>query len=318
MRRALALVLALLACTCVPPTDDRDPRGAAGVRTAPSEATRGTPFVTDDGWTVTIDALYLRTQVLAFGEVGADDDDDAATGGFEQYLWDAREPQELWAPGVAEGQATVRLELSPGYVPAEVQSAAPNELLRGIPDAILRRFTTPEDADSGPLEAGFDTSSPAVVLVATGEKSGRKVVLDVGFATSSAGGGVDADDPRVDVVRDDVRFTSLRIEGEHLFALGGDGIRRFQPFADAEAAQKVRSGRVTGRDLVAVRLPCLLPDGGVPRPDEPVEERCARSVLDLLRIRAPAVIGRATFEGTSDPRFGTDDEDFPQVPEANP
>lgn len=315
MRRLFAAAFAVLACTCVPPTDDRDPRGAAGVKTEPSEPTKGVPFVTDDGWTVTIDALYFRTQVLATGP--AIDDEESDSGGFEQYVWNARSTQELYAPGVAEGRATVRLQLSAGYVPRTVEAAAPNELFRGVPDAVRERFIRSEDADSGFfLGSEALSSSPAVVMVATGEKGGRRVVVDVAFATSSIS--ARERDLPVDVVRDDVRYTPLRVEGEQLFRFGADGVSRFQPFADTEADQTPRTGRVTGRELAQVVLPCRNADGGAPQPGGIGEGLCVRSVLDLLRFRAPAMIGQPPLE----PGFlgGADEEDLGpiQVPEANP
>lgn len=62
MRLRHALACAAL-CACVPSTEAGAPRGAAGFDIVPSSGSRGTPFVTDDGYTITIERLVVLARV---------------------------------------------------------------------------------------------------------------------------------------------------------------------------------------------------------------------------------------------------------------
>lgn len=278
-----ALLVALATTTCVPATDPRDPKGAAGVTTAPSPATRGEPFVTDDGWTVRIGALYLRALVTAESLKTTADTNAEGYASLTEYMFDARTPEEMWTPAIFEGPARVGLQLTPGYVLPEQTASFPDDgtEVAGVPDDVRRRFYRAEEA----LSPFGDASSvaPALVFVATGEKDGARVVVDIAVSSSSDTGRPTA----VDVVRDELRTVPFALSAEELFAFTGDGQKRFQPIADAD---RDHDGRVTAAELSAVTA-CSLVDGGAPKPSAPGDARCLRTVVDLLRLRAPAVIG---------------------------
>ncbi len=288
------LAIALLAA-CVPPTGETDPKGAAGIRTEPTPATRGEPFVTDDGWTVTIDALYLRGFLFALSQVPGTGSENIA----QEYVWNARERHELFVPAVREGRALVKLDLTPGYPGSIVDNDF--VLTAGVPEAVARRFSQSEEGSS---PFGASAAAPAVVLVATGVKDGVRVVVDVAFSSSS-------DTTRslpVDVVRNDLRLAPFPVAGEELFAYAGDGMRLFQPLADADVAP--RDGRVTTAEVSTVKAECV-GRGTFPAPDASPETRCSFSLVDLLRMRAPVIVGAPALVVGG--RLGSG-----QAPDANP
>ncbi len=60
---AIAAFVAIAAC--VPSAEEPKPRGAIGFSLVPSQATRGVPFTTRDGYTLTIERLVVRLDVNA-------------------------------------------------------------------------------------------------------------------------------------------------------------------------------------------------------------------------------------------------------------
>lgn len=260
-RVAFALLFVL---GCVPATSPREPRGAAGVVTRPTAATRGAAFVTSDGWTVRIEALYLRAVVSASSTLTEE------FGSSEEYVWNAAEEHTLYARAVREGAAEVQVHLQPGFTGRRAEDEATN---LGVSAEVGARFSAPDEAPA----IGDGSGTPAVVVRAVGEKDGRRVRIDVGYSTTS----IESPVFRVEVVRDDVRATPMDVRGEELFAFSDDGLSRFEPLADADTSG---DGLADASELRAARAPC-------PAELDAEDLTCRRSLLDLLRLRSSSVLG---------------------------
>ncbi len=131
----LFLGIVTLVAACVPATEERAPRGAAGVVVEPSAATRGEPIVTSDGWTVRFEKFaYMAAQRAGNSPSStavqrADSKDDPPAGnspsGKESSLsvMGSTEPQvwgasrgEMYIPALAPGVVGVDLQLNGVYL----------------------------------------------------------------------------------------------------------------------------------------------------------------------------------------------------------
>lgn len=292
-RGALALAALALAAACVPATDPREARGAAGVRLAPSPETTGAPFTTDDGWTVTIDALYLRLWVSAQSA------DENEPGLGEEWTVDARSPVEPFTRAVLAGPARLSFGIQPGFV-GTISSDDTTHAL-GVPPDVAARLSRPEEAVSLVEDLSSPQTSPTVLVLATAEKGGRRVRLDAAFSTSGQ-----SPELSITVVRDALTLLPLPVRGETLFDFAQDGRRLFGPLAEADTSQ---DGVVTTTELSAKRWTCETetPSGEVPDP------RCLRTLVDMLRLAAPALVG-----GTAGVLAVAPDAPGAQAPDANP
>lgn len=105
MKLVSTLAATALLASCVPSTDDLDPRGAAGFLMNPSAATRGEPFDTADGYRITIDRLVLLLDVQA----------DPVPGDYsnvDSTLVDVNGTAPAYCPAVVVGEARVSARLA--------------------------------------------------------------------------------------------------------------------------------------------------------------------------------------------------------------
>lgn len=260
MRRR-ALVLAVLA-SCVPASEPRPPAGAAGFAVEPSPGARGTPFTTDDGWTLTVDALVVRAYV----------DVTPATprfyGGSDDFLFDATTRQELWVPAVPVGPASVTAYLRGRYIYEGSERYADDVLVFGVGDDVAARFSRPADG-------GGSTDGPSVLLSVRGARGGRSVRLALALA-ADAGTSLGSAAP-VEVRESAVALTDLEVAPEAVF---GGGLA-FGALADADGDG---DGEISADELRA--RPIETPVEGAPA-DSLLDALARRCGTALLRRRAP-------------------------------
>lgn len=111
--RALGAVVACsLAIACVPASEKLRPAGAAGFVTEPSEATRGEPFHTRDGWRITLERFVLQVFVTATSI-------ERGPISHDVHLFDATKwAVALYAPGVPVGPARASTSISTRACPS--------------------------------------------------------------------------------------------------------------------------------------------------------------------------------------------------------
>lgn len=240
MKRAL-LLFAFAAC--VPATESQKPAGAGGFHTEPTPASKGQAFVTDDGWTVTVDALVLRGWVSA----SPVDTNGRYGGGSDNYLWNARDVVDLYAPALSIGKWSVHMQLQGAYVGDQFSEDEPVDL--GVDPRIALRFKERVQFEHNPY-GGYD-QGPFGVLVAHGSKDGRVTKLDITLAEGYGSGGNQEAFNVVDVTENALSSTALPIDAAKMFFDKGKLV--FQPVADADADQ---DGDVTEAELDKVRVPC--------------------------------------------------------------
>jgi hypothetical protein len=237
----LTFVLAMIADdSCVPAGEELEPKGAAGWITEPSPATRGEPFLTDDGWLVRIDKLALITRV-SVGDVTDDTN--------ERYMWNGTTRAELLVRAVPTGPRSLVAQLEGAgrrFDSNGVEVPAYRNL--DVEPSLEVRLKPLDDAGPPPAQGPPRAPGPSIVLVARGEKGGFVVVLDV--ALSAPPRPENSVDSTVDVRANDVTFTQLDVAAERLFGIDASSERgaMFQPLADADARGD-GDGRVTDAEL---------------------------------------------------------------------
>ena len=174
----------VLLVACVPSTDDLSPTGAGGYALQPSPATTGEPFVTSDGYVVTIDELVLLLNV-ALAPVRLDAGADPESAG-NRVLFSARTTDPVYVPGVVAGEAKLSAHFSQlllGFGNTDVPAFATGAR------AYLPRFHLPPDLAYEPVEGSPPQISfrvptgPRLLLAFHADGHGRtyrsSVTLDV-------------------------------------------------------------------------------------------------------------------------------------------
>jgi len=235
-----ALLFIALAC-CVPASEKAPPAGAAGFDTAPSPATRGEPYVTNDGWTVTIDKLILQVTVAA-------QPSSRGYGETEPYIFDARSPQRIFVRALPTGPALLRIDWYGRYVDETDRNRDPFENIEalGVTRDDARRFLhSPDDAKAVPYSAG-----PSMELATTGTNGGRTVHLDLAVNVTSVANYKPTSEVTgysVTIPEDGIDVVPLPLGAEALFVT----------FADIAAHDGDGDGIVTvqelGTDLVELK-----------------------------------------------------------------
>ena len=205
-----AVLLALLTC-CVPASEKAPPAGAAGFDTEPSDPTKGDPYGTADGWTVTIDKLILQVTVAA----------QPASRGYgetDPYIFDARSPQRIFVRALPTGPAVLRIDWYGRYVNDTDPNRDPFENIESLgvsPDDAKRFLHTPDDAKAVPYSSG-----PSAVVAVTGTKDGRRVHLELAVnaaASKSFDPTTGVTGRSVTIPEDDIDAVPLPLRAETVF-----------------------------------------------------------------------------------------------------
>ncbi len=211
---------AAFATSCVPSTEELNPRGAAGFTLEPSSATRGEPFSTADGFVVTVDTFVLLATVYS-NPVVAEGEASTGSGGGDYFLFSGRRPDSLWVPGVSVGRAELRVNLEglfleSGYEPElpVVSSEVEAFLPRFLRAAELQRYAGDFSSDEG-SESYESTVGPSALLAFRAEGQGRAYRADVTLASASF---LFAEAPIVSVAENSLVTLPLYVRAEALFA----------------------------------------------------------------------------------------------------
>lgn len=280
MRPSMHFALLVLVVTCATtascvPASAPSQAGAIGFRTEPSPATRGEPFVTDDGWTVTVATLALHMS-LAANEV-----DTGREPGFEEYRFLASESAELFVRDVAVGPADVLLHFAWAYIGESTNAVHDDDTSNvAVPPEVLARFR--RSAQVRHEIGGLGGWGPALVLVVRAEKAERVIAIDVTVGNLMSSGEWSA---AGNVRSDALAATLIRVKAEALFiAESAPGRLVFDEFA---AADRNGDGNVDAVELQETPICSALECPG------------ERHLSDELARRA-----RGLFELVCDPTCG--------------
>lgn len=286
-RVATLLSLVPFSMACVPATAELDPRGAGGVVVEPSAPTRGEPFVTSDGWTVTFGTFAFRAVLFASAET----EDGSRFSETDEQIWGSTRA-EMFVPAVRVGPCHVNLLLSSAYVgpPGSdaASSAADSRRGPGVELSIVERFLRLAD-NSRPNwsgeEAGFGRG-PTVVFALRAEKAGKTYVLDL--ALQSDEGNDWRAGPTIDVRANDVVFAPWSVRAERVLEVK-PGVTSFSDLAEADDKGD-HDGRITAAELLAIDIGWESCADDV---DDPIStsshEPCSK-LIDRLAARASTIL----------------------------
>lgn len=278
---SLGAVIAIAAC--VPASDAFPPTGAGGFATQPSPATRGEPFVTEDGWTLRIEKVVLSCWINTSPPSGSYDGRRYGSGG---WLFDASKPVALYAPEVSVGPAIVDLSLRGNYVYVGRDNTRESRRIIGVAPEVVERSNAPPDEGFEDAYFGDDLRFPAgdgpsVLLAVHAERAGRVERMDValGITSYSFLNGRFS----VDIVEDTVVTRPLGVRIEELFR---DGKGRLA-FDELAAADTDGDGTITIAELKAATTTCRCP---ITAPAHPTGPRPVPDLVDLLELNAAKVL----------------------------
>ncbi len=278
MRRALLLAAAAAcaACaSCVPASEPAEPAGAIGFRTEPSAATRGEPFVTADGWTLTVSMLAFEVNVQSYGASVR------LYARSESYRFRASESAEIFTREIPPGPASVHLTLQGGFLRRSDFDDSVQNL--DLPDAVVARFLRPADADTFPPSYSGGRNGPTMVLVMRAERAGRAITIDLSVGTLSLSGTRVAWTAAGEVRADALAAARLRVRAEALFTDPQSGALLFDEFA---AADGNADGSLDAAELL-VASPCAPEDvsGPCSANDGPLGSGALGSLADARSTR---------------------------------
>jgi hypothetical protein len=269
----------------------------------PSAAARGDPLVTDDGWTVRVEALVMLGYLSVACSREYEKHDSEGT-----FVIDVARPFQFFQRAVVAGTCPVNLAffhllLDPSTRKASIPLAPFVRPGDTTAPALLRRFE--ETADDYEPESGFAgaftesgermTDGPALLIRLRGEREGRVVVVDLAlaiFSFSERPFFEKASTKPLDVVPNELRFVEFVVAPERVLVPGG--AVKGRTFGDIAAADADGDGQATPDELRAVRVrlhadgsdvvdpTCVLPRT---RP----EEGCG-TLLHALRRRASGIM----------------------------
>ena len=233
-RQGSIVSVLLLAIACVPSTVETNPAGGIEVRVHPSAASRGEPFTTSDGWTVTVERLAVQGDFVATSLKG-----DGVHGAF---TFSTATEQSLVIVAVPVGVAVVTPALSGRLIGGEapmVLSDAPAS--HGIDADLNARFERLADSSTGSGDASptstvlFDggpiklEQGPAFVLAAHGSKGDRTVRFDLSVADFESPSGA-----TLKVAADALTPVDFTAHAEALFGREDDGAVIFDDIVAAD------------------------------------------------------------------------------------
>lgn len=281
----LACLGAVVAFTaCVPASEALPPAGAGGFATQPSPATRGEPFVTEDGWTVRIEKVVLSCWVTTAPPLGSSYN--GRRYGSGGWLFDASKPVALYAPEVSIGPAVVDISLRGNYVYVGRDNNRESRRILDVSPEVVERSNAPPDEGFEDAYFGDDLRYPAgdgpsVLLAVRAERAGRVERLDLalGITSYSGFGGRFS----VDIVEDTVVTRPVGVSVEELFR---DGKGRLA-FDELAAADTDGDGTITIAELKAAPTTCKCP---ITAPAHPSGPRPEPDLVDLLELNAVKVL----------------------------
>lgn len=251
-RRRAGLLLGLALLSCVPSTEDADPRGAAGFSLLPSPATRGEPFETSDGYRITIDRIVVNALCVAESDVTREEG--TFDGSSEQTILDAAYGEPFYTPAVPAGMATVRF----AFVQTAVLPTVDRDpIVQAGARPYAYRFREAADVaiDYGTVDPGFHFG-PSLLVVFHAEGHGKTIAADLTF--ESYGGPDISPTPHVDVQANALAVFPLHVTAERLFVaqssdlpFGAADVDQTPHFADLAAADANGDGQLTGAELTA-------------------------------------------------------------------
>jgi hypothetical protein len=243
----LLALLALLALRCVPDGAPVEPRGAIGITTDPSPATRGEPFTTQDGFKVTIRRLIVFAMFNAVppNARGSIDGEVAE----RLFLWNASNPRRaeekiLILRAIPVGDRSLRYNLQ-GRGKFIIEGAERSFYLNvDVDKATEDRFRQPPE---GIEDIALDPESPpmqtGMLLTARLENEKNQTTIDLDMTL--LGQGERNTQQIVNVAASALTPATWKIFAERFFAEGG------QDIANADTNH---DGRVTGQELRAATI----------------------------------------------------------------
>jgi hypothetical protein len=154
-------VLFFAAAACVPSTDEKEPKGAAGFELRPSKGTAGETFLSRDGYAITVERLVVVVMATS-----PDATEYESTVG-RVFPATARTP--IFARAIPEGPATVSLAVGGAYLGYgdERRIREQVEGWESITAEEQARFTRVAESDQTVVVPGAISSSqgPAALLV---------------------------------------------------------------------------------------------------------------------------------------------------------
>lgn len=242
--RALGLAAALLVA-CVPASETDMPKGAAGFSSDPTPATRGEPFTTNDGWTLTF------TRIAVMANISAVSANPAYAGGAERWEWNAAMHAEPFARAVGVGPAAVSVTLQGLGLPARRRDDVSRVNIDAETDALFR--VAADDDNSYSTDDRY-RDGPSLVFTVEARKNERTITLALGLL-GAGGNSLPLERTHTLVVRqDELTALPLLIAGEKLFVGGTDpytGYFDFLANADENADH-----RLTPDELLRVPVDC--------------------------------------------------------------
>jgi hypothetical protein len=271
------LLLGLVAC--VPATEEKHARGAAGFVTEPSPAARGEPFQTTDGWSVRVERIAFLVSVSTRAITG-NPYDYGYGGGGGTFLVNGAIAADVYSPGLPPGMYEVNAYLTNMSIYGDSIHVDWDNI--GVEPSIARRFEVilEETRD----EYG-NRRVPSAIVIARGTKLDRTIVLDVAlWPQSGTGSGYSSPGtgPSVEVRQNAVALRALDVRAEVLFFEGFDEI------AEADARGN-NDGRATMDELANVMSSCVTcgTDSAVPSVTHP---KAPISVMRALRVRVTQLL----------------------------
>ena len=269
----------------MPSSDDSDdPRGAAGARFFSTPSSQGTPFVTTDRWTITVEQIALAALVWTI------DPQDGEKVGSTLVVWNGARDEETYVPSLLVGALGVQAAPEGFYLDPSGDVTVDQEIHKAIaasglaPDIEARFLQAPDNANATLADgSAAPRQGPAIVFAVRAEKAGRTVrvplALVSAFLPSSNDNAGDGIEP-LTVRKNAVSYGVYEVHPERIFAVSpGDPTTVFEPLALADADG---DGVVTGAELAAVPLPAAAAsvdagdDGGIVIDAEP--PACSASV----------------------------------------
>jgi len=244
LRVSSMLVLVALAAACVPASEPRPPAGAAGYVLSPTSATQGEPFIRD--WSIVCEKLVLRMSINASRPY----DYNGRSGrsyASEQYLFDARVPQELFAGGMSPGSASLTATLQGQYISSRGNEGERATVIGVGEDDLARMHRTADGSTTTYYTSGSYTYSygPSILVRLRGTRGDDSVVVDASIDSSAGVAGIPT--ANVDVRENEFAAVRLTLGVENLF----DDALTFDMLvaADANGDQTV-----TAKEMLAVSM----------------------------------------------------------------
>ncbi len=263
MRLRRALACAVL-CACVPSTEEATPRGAAGFDIIPSSASRGEPFITEDGYTITVERLVVIALVSS---------NDATVYDTYGRVLRGTKGGAVFQRALPLGETQVRLGLQGLYIGAYGQNAARQvEDWDQLTPAEQARLS--QTADSSVPSGSGGGLGPAALLHVRATRGTTTFVMRVSLAATSLFSDRSSN-ATLRVERDAVALSPAQLRAEAFFG-ASTGAKRFATFADAD----VDGDGVVSRDEL-LQAPIAPTDGG----DLTLQGTRPRIAMELLLAR---------------------------------